>query len=207
MATQEEIIKERLEFCRMVIVNLLRKEYGLRLQSPVVMNPYLRTSHGLVNVVKLKTTGKAVLSKTRIEFNKKVLLHASKEHIRGVARHEGVHYALLSLGKPYADGTKTFESELKRLGVPSTFEQPTSESRELLKDTIKNSLWYYCDCESCGRLAKVWKRTPPKGSLQKIPRYRSNCCRSKLVYKGGENANVVADRVLKQNAESKAKRG
>ncbi|MFV1458152.1 hypothetical protein, partial [Bacillus mycoides] len=109
--------------------------------------------------------------------------------------------------KPFADGTRTFEEEIKRLGIPSNFGDMTTEDEALLKEAVKKSIWYYCDCESCGKLAKVWKRTPPKGSLQKIPRYRSGCCRSKLVYKGGEDAQVVVARVLKHNADSKAKRG
>lgn len=207
MVTQEDRIRDNLEFCRVTIDALLRSEYGLRLQAPVIVNPYLRTAHGLVRVAHLKGTGKPDLAKTRIEFNKKVLLNASKEHLRGVAKHEGVHYALLMLGKPYRDGTKMFESEIRRLGVPSNFGEVTEESRGLYKDSIKDSLWYFCECESCGKLVKFWKRTPPKGAVQKMARYRSICCRSKLVYKGGEDAQVVMSRVVKQNEEIRAKRG
>ncbi|WP_176543171.1 hypothetical protein [Bacillus thuringiensis] len=141
------------------------------------------------------------MTKTSIEFNKRVLLTASNEFIRGVARHEAVHYGLMMQGKPFTDGSATFEREIKRLGIPSNFGEITAEKKTQYKQAIQKSLWYFCDCEKCGKLAKVWKKTPPKGSVEKMKKYRTSCCRANLVYKGGDNADAVLERVLKQQGK------
>lgn len=195
---EQDILKDRIAFCRQVIEQLLREEYRMKMEVPVRVNPYLKTTQGRVYLFHHRDTGRLILTKTIIEFNKRVLLTASKEHIRGVARHEAVHYGLLMQGKPYKDGSATFERETHRLGIPSNFGEFSEEDKEQYKRVVQKSLWYFCECEKCGKLAKLWKKTPPNGSVEKMKKYRTSCCRANLVYKGGDNANTVLEMVLNQ---------
>lgn len=197
----ETVLKERLRFCRQVMEQLLWEEYRVRLEVPVTLNKYLRTTQARLWLVRAENSNKPVLSKTRVEFNPKILLRATKEYLRNVARHEAVHYGLMIQGKPFLDGTVLFESEIKRLGIPSNFGEMTIEDEEHVKQAVQKTTWYYCECVKCGRLAKVWKRKPQESSVTSMKRYRTSCCRERLLYRGGESAGELLDRVQQEKGK------
>lgn len=197
----ENVLKERLRYCRHVMEQLLWEEYRVRLEVPLTVNKHLRTTQARLWLVRAENSNKPVLSKMRVEFNPKILLRATKEYLRNVARHEAVHYGLLMQGRPYLDGTALFESEIKRLGIPSNFGEMTTEDEGHVKQAVQKATWYYCECVKCGRLAKVWKRKPQESSVAKMRRYRTHCCRERLLYKGGEPAGAVLDRIQQEKGK------
>lgn len=106
----------------------LETNYGLSLDITIKLDARLGTSMGKFTYIKsTNLTTKVTTTTARdIRINTKFMTLAMLDGQRGmtnileVLKHELVHYALFTLGKPSHDGDDYFEQELARLGIPST---------------------------------------------------------------------------------------
>ena len=87
--------------------------YGITLEIPILTNNRLTRALGRF---RYRSNGQSV----SIELAGDLLKYYPQEEIIDVLKHELVHYACFSQGKPYLDGSPHFESELVRLGVTGT---------------------------------------------------------------------------------------
>ena len=90
----------------------LAQNYSLTLDIPIVINNRLKVTVGAVVLVEDEPQ--------EIELAGYLMRYGSERFILDVLKHELIHYALNLLGKPYHDGDKYFENELKRLGVTAS---------------------------------------------------------------------------------------
>lgn len=95
----------------------LLDNYNLTLDIPIEINNRLSRSLGrfMVQVNRLTGEHKAI----KIDMNGKFVRHNKRDEILMTLKHELVHYAMFTLGKPYRDGDYAFEKELKRLNLTS----------------------------------------------------------------------------------------
>jgi SprT-like protein len=143
----------------------LKKEYDMELTVPIRFNGRLKTALG-----RAKFTRRGSFSDykpERIELSKNLIANYTDEEIVDVLKHELVHYACFMLGKPYDDGEKYFENELKRLGVVGT---------GVLK--YKGKMHVYA-CNQCKQTVAQRAR-----KTSKYNRYRTGCCKGAIVYAG-----------------------
>ena len=114
--------KERdIEFLNKLAKDLFKKYWGLELDIPIVINPKLRRFGSAYYCREwVYENGKRIGSRgTRIEFSKTLLDHFKPEGIIQTLKHELCHHACNKLGKPFSDGSKHFESEIKRIDAVS----------------------------------------------------------------------------------------
>jgi SprT-like protein len=147
--TIEELTRHAKEF--------LRKNYDMDLTVPIVINHRLKKAMGRFVYYKTSKTPVA------IQIAGYVIKYADKTVILDTLYHELIHYALFMQGTPFADGTDSFESELRRLGVSGAY-------------TNRVGVHIACECPQCGKIyythnARVKKR--PQS-------YLSVCCRSPI---------------------------
>ncbi|MGM9927595.1 MAG: hypothetical protein ACI35P_06550 [Bacillus sp. (in: firmicutes)] len=200
--TEKEVIQERLSYLINEMNRFLYREYNLTLKVPVLVNPRMKTTNGWVKYSRDPYSKKILFHTIQIEFNKSNLLNRSLEYNVGTALHEAVHYACMVRGKPHRDGDAYFESELKRLGLPSNYGGGRSdgrkqEDRQSMRELYKGKMFHYCVCKQCGGYIQHWKRKPSEKELRNLRRYQSRCCRAPIVYKGEIPAEKVLNRLFK----------
>lgn len=105
----------------------LKGSYNMDLHIPIELDGRLGSTMGVFHHVQRKVNGVAVSDTPRdIQLNSRFIQLALLDGERGwnniiaVLKHELIHYALFSQGKPYNDGDATFEMELKMHGSSST---------------------------------------------------------------------------------------
>jgi len=138
----------------------LKRHYNIELTIPIKRNNRLRTTQGRYVT---KQDGTPV----HIDVSGQTLEYGSKEAIKGVIKHECIHFALHQLGKPYKDGSRLFEAELAKHQAPST-------------RTIQIGKLFTFTCNNCGKSGETRRK-----QLVKTPaRYRTACCGSTLTVTG-----------------------
>jgi SprT-like protein len=159
--TIEELTRHAKEF--------LRKNYDMDLTVPIVINPRLKRAMG--RFVYHQSSNEPVA----IQIAGYVIKYGDKSVILDTLYHELIHYVLFMQGKPFDDGTKCFESELRRLGVSST-------------KTNRVGLYVVCQCKKCGRIHETANL-----KVRELPGfYRTGCCNAPLkvigekIYNGTE---------------------
>ena len=116
----------------------LADNYHMELKIPIVYNGRLQKACGRF-LYYANNNPRPV----KIDINKRFAEMNEYDVVLDVLRHELVHYAMWSQGKPHSDGDILFERELKRLGVvsQSTIDKYTIKS---LKQVYKCTK---CKCE------------------------------------------------------------
>lgn len=144
----------------------LKDNYDMTLDIPLQLNSRLRTTYGWFKFRRIN--GKNIPSK--IELNKFFVENNDAVTVLDVLRHELVHYALCVKEKPFSDGNRYFEGELKRLGVVS---QNTIDNYEIKS---KPSSVVVYKCVSCDQQYKRNRALPNDG--------RNHHCKACGVEKG-----------------------
>lgn len=139
----------------------LNENYEMKLDIPIEFNQRLKRVFARFKYfVKDK-----VNIPDKIEMSIQFIVSHDREVIIDVLKHELVHYALCSQNKQFKDGQKTFEDELKRLGIKRTGVY-----------TIKGDTHKYV-CSRCGQSYNRLKLLPKTA--------RCNCALdSSLIYEG-----------------------
>jgi len=101
--------------------NLFNKYWGLELDIPILVNPRMRKwSARYCKEYVYNEKGERIGIKGKsIELSKFLIDNYSPNGIVDTLKHELCHHACLSQGKPYKDGSKYFEVELKRIDACS----------------------------------------------------------------------------------------
>lgn len=139
----------------------LERVYNLELDIPIEINGRLTRSLGRFCTRK----GKA----HKIDLAKLLLTYGADRVVLDVLTHELIHYALYSTGKPYRDGQKYFENELKKHGSHST-------------NTLKVGKYFILKCKKCEDILYS-KKSKVKDNLTG---FHSMCCKADLEYMGEE---------------------
>lgn len=92
--------------------NWLVTEYGIELKIPIKISNRLKSTFGYFRH-RSKLPIEIQISNNLIEYH-------DEEILLDVFKHELIHYVCFITGKQYKDGSKDFESELRRQGVSST---------------------------------------------------------------------------------------
>lgn len=117
----------------------LEKNYGIKLEVPLILNPRMRTTYGWFKYRKNKVgSNKSAIS---VELSKFFVENNNTEVVLDVLRHELIHYALFMMDKPFKDGNPTFENELKKLSIVS---QSNVGLKHKIKNKPKNMNLYIC---------------------------------------------------------------
>lgn len=179
MTEKEE---EVLNYLKREMDQFISKNYGVRLRIPVIWSNRLRVRWGYFKVgyryVIVNRNGRKVRKRQivhdemKIVLNKDLIKAKSKGHVLGVVKHEALHYALCITNKPFSDGDKHFEQELKKHGLPSM----SLESKDL---NVKSNFWVW-SCTGCGKIAIKGGKTRKDYSRG----YKSKCCGKKLEENG-----------------------
>lgn len=132
----------------------LKSTYNLELSIPIRVSGRMTAKLGAF-VLRGNKPYEIVLSKNLIE-------NYSMDTIVDVLKHECVHYALYSLGKPFKDGQDEFENELKRLKISSTYTYSYKGIIHVYKCSNCNIVFHrkikgYEKRYKCGRCRKKFK--------------------------------------------------
>lgn len=134
----------------------LRTNFHIDLTIPIVRNNRLRSSYG-----RYVMTNKQ--HPVRIEIAGKTLDYGTVEAIKGIIKHECIHYALHMQGQSMRDGHPVFEETLRQYNAPST-------------NTMKIGLFYLFRCEICARTYETNRK-----QISKTPKkYRTKCCNGNI---------------------------
>jgi hypothetical protein len=105
----------------------LSEAYGMTLDIPLKINGRLKKTLGWFEVRKTQFIDGSIERKALdIEISAQYVTLAALDGQRGIenllstVRHECIHYALFSQGRPYGDGEAEFESELRKHNTGST---------------------------------------------------------------------------------------
>lgn len=163
------------EYLRKYAESFLNKNYRLSLKIPLTINNRLRVTQGSFVTNYNETEAR------RIELSGDLIQYGTENVILDTLRHELVHYALFSLGKPFDDGDDYFENELKKLNVSAT-------------ETVYVGIDTVYKCSKCNQeyetsLKKVWK-TPNI--------YKTVCCGEKISVLGRRIYNGEKDYMVDQ---------
>lgn len=94
----------------------LDEAYGMELVIPIELNGRLTRTLGRFHFNKRGSNRVPV----KLDFAKKLLEFGTIEDIKGVIRHELIHYAMFVAGRPFHDGEEEFEAELVKYNAPAT---------------------------------------------------------------------------------------
>lgn len=98
------------------VANEFLKNYDMELGIPIEFNSRLKRACGRFVYKKFGIDYIPYKIQMSVDF----MLNHPKEHIIDVFKHELVHYALCAAGKPFNDGDKYFEDELKKYNISRT---------------------------------------------------------------------------------------
>lgn len=144
--------------------DFLMTAYGLELDIPVKINSRMKSSLGRFRHA-LYPEPRA----TMIEISKNYIAHYDWDTIYKTIKHEAIHYACYTLGKPYKDGQDYFENELKKWDSKST--GSTSYKGRVVQ--------YACSAEKCETVYTKKRKYKNNGAS-----YISGCCKAPIKYVG-----------------------
>lgn len=111
-----------------------------------------------------------------IDVSYNVLASSGKETILKVTLREVVRIALWHMRKPYHDGSKEYEVELHKKGLPR-YGTESHTGKELHTYT----------CSKCDRIYFLKDKKLPKSKDPTLQEVRSSCCGERFMYKGKVN--------------------
>lgn len=152
--------------------SFLKSTYGIELSVPLKINNRLKTTCGRFRYQINRVTGET--KPVAVEMNGFFVSNNRIDVVLDVLKHELVHYALYTLGKPHSDGHPVFERELKRLGIIS---QSTID-RYQIKSKPVNVNVYKCNDSNCG------KEYTTKRALSNNAMYHRCKCGSRITHLG-----------------------
>lgn len=139
----------------------LSENYEMKLDIPIEFNQRLKRVFARFKYLIINKENVP----SKIEMSIQFIVSHDREVIIDVLKHELVHYALCAQDKPFKDGQKMFEDELKKLGIKRT------QSYE-----VKGDVHRYL-CTKCGQTYDRFKTLPKTA--------RCNCALdSNLTYEG-----------------------
>lgn len=105
---------------KIYIRDFLKDNYNLNLAIAIKHNKRLSRAQGRFIYIRQfqRDLNKHKNVASAIEFNYKLLEYADKDIIKGVARHEAIHYALFEKNLPFSDGSPTFKYECMKHRAP-----------------------------------------------------------------------------------------
>jgi len=142
--------------------DFLKKNYGLDLPVPILINNRLRRSLGRCSIK--RSMGQFIPH--GIDLAGRLLQYYEIHEVYDVLRHELIHLAGVMLNKPYRDGESWFESELRKHNSAST------------KTIKRKGEIHVYGCDSC---STEHKRT----TKIDVTKYRCHCG-GHLYYKGSK---------------------
>jgi len=166
MATKREKIENNLMYLEEQVEKFLRHEYRIKYRVNVYGNKSL-DKKGLFTQIIIEN-GKPV----GIDVNYK-LLTSGKERLLKETLREAVRIALWYMRRPYKDGSKEFEMELKRKGLPS-YGGVSHKGKEL----------HTYGCPECKRIYMLKERKLPKGKNPALQNIVTPCCEVRFSYEG-----------------------
>lgn len=117
--------------------SLYKRYWGLDLDIPILINPRMHKWSARYMKEYVYSDGKRIGIKGKsIELSKFLVDNYSDDGIIDSLKHELCHHACLSQNKPYKDGSKYFESELKRIDACS--HKHTSEELKVRGHVARN---------------------------------------------------------------------
>lgn len=108
-----------------------------------------------------------------IDVSFQMLSKSGKETLLKVVLREAVRIALWNMRKPYRDGSKEYEIELRRKGLPS-YGTVAHTGKEL----------HTYSCSKCNRIYFLKERKLPKSKDPTIQEVHTACCKVRFMYKG-----------------------
>lgn len=122
----------------------LMDTYNLELTIPLQLNSRLQRTCGWFRHTRYKD-GRDIPN--CIELNKYFVENNEPNVVLDVLRHECIHYAMFMLKRPFKDGSKGFEAELKRLCVVSQ----KDIDKYVIQSKPKKMIVYKCIMPNCGQ--------------------------------------------------------
>lgn len=132
----EEVIQEAIKFAK--------EEYGVIIpRSMWKINGRLKRYEGWFK--RYRDFHEAVsLDLAKYIFTEQLLL----EHVKGVAKHEALHYCAWEQGKPFDDGSEYFESRLRKHRLPTNEKNSKREGvQKVYKGKYKHEIGKCTCCE------------------------------------------------------------
>lgn len=137
----------------------LKQYYGLSLTVPLKINGRLKRTFGRFIH---DTQGRPC----SIELSRTFVCEHPEHEVLDVLRHELIHYALFTLGKPHTDSSPIFQAELRKHGVSKTRTYPY------------RGLGHRYRCTKCQRQIFRIRR------ISRLHRKVCATCRGKISYEG-----------------------
>ncbi len=100
---------------------LFKQYWGLDLDIPIIINPRMYRWTARYNYNYIRNFDGKVIDRVgrNIEFSEFVIENYHTLGLLDLLKHELCHHACVKLNKPFRDGSKFFESELKRIDACS----------------------------------------------------------------------------------------
>lgn len=138
----------------------LQEKYGMELGIPITINTRIKKALGRFR------SRNSTRTPVGIEIGSDLINYHSRLTAIDVLKHELIHYAVFSLGKPHKDGDAYFENELKKHGVARTHTYQVRGERHQYK------------CSKCNQtVATTSRRINVNNKI-------SGCCRNHIIYIG-----------------------
>lgn len=166
MATKQEKVENNLIYLEEQVKNFLKYEYRIKYRIHVYGNKALEKEG--YNAKTLFKRGKPV--GIDVDYN---LLLKGKETILKETLREAVRIALWHMKKPYKDGSKEYEVELKRRGLPS-YGTVSHKGKEL----------HTYICSECKKIYMLKDKKLPKGKDPAVQNIYTPCCNVRFSYEG-----------------------
>lgn len=174
--------KQYLEHIKQIMHNFTLENYGVPLTIPVNWSGRLTVSWGLFKVKKMRKDGyysnkyykrgQYIPETMNIVLSRRLLQAKNKDMVVQIAKHEAIHYVLCVLGKPFNDGDRVFEMELRKHNLVSNTKR---------YDAIGvSSRVYVWTCSKCNKIVKAGGKTRKDYSKG----YETLCCKGIMVDKG-----------------------
>lgn len=195
-ATQKIENKQKMDYAAQEIKKFLHKEFGMQADIPYSENGRLRVAMGrlLYFTRKDPRTLKTAYYDFKIEYNSKFLLAATKEQVAAVGKHEALHYALMTQGKPFKDGSVLFEALLAKYNLPSHQDNRTITSAAVkATQTVRDKPHYYAMCPKCKMIVGEWKNVP---NVFRFSRATTKCCHVSPEFLGKMSKSDIDNKVV-----------
>lgn len=143
-------------------VLMAKKYWDIEINIPIEINNKLKKTLGRY----IYERSKGLIIPIGIELSGEMIKNAEKEIIVHILKHEVCHYVLSMKTKKFLDGDEEFESELQRIGAPSS---------KMIE------VQYLTYCSSC---KKSFRSKNDLNSKRLLKDKKTMCCYSNFTYGG-----------------------